>query len=35
MLIKGDIGAADLRESWFSSTAVEDDPRDYEMPEPR
>jgi hypothetical protein len=35
MLIKGDIGAADLRESWFFSTAVEDDPRDYEMPEPR
>jgi hypothetical protein len=35
MLIKGDIGAADLRESWFSSTAVEGDPRDYEMPEPR
>jgi hypothetical protein len=35
MLIKGDIGAADLRESWFSSTAVDDDPGDYEMPDRR
>jgi hypothetical protein len=33
MLVKGDIAAADLRESWFSSTAVEDDPGDYEMPD--
>jgi hypothetical protein len=35
ILIKGDIGAADLRESWFSSPVVDDDPGDYEMPDRR
>jgi hypothetical protein len=31
MLIKGDLGVADLYGSWFSGPArVEDDPREYE-----
>jgi hypothetical protein len=34
ILVKGDLGAADLRASWFSFPS-NDDPRDYEMQDDR